>query len=364
VLNGTTTWTVVDSAGLPISAVDDYLHWLRATNKSSNTVLSYARHLSLLFRWLDALDLAWERVTFEQLCDFLLTAKAATPPLQQVGRRNGRGPSTLKAIAAAVREFYEYQQLEGRGPADLRLSMQVAHSSRTSHHFLAHVEARHDVTVNRLTPRFAAAPDVLRFINFETDFSRLLSNALTARDALLLSVLYDCGLRIGGALGLRHGDLDPMRQRIRVERRENLNGSLSKRRETFEVNAPTRTFDLYAHYLLDELEPAGVDSDYLFVNLRPGTHFGRPCSASNVRQVVGGIGTRAGISGLQPHMLRHTHGTALAKAGWTNAEIAARLGHRHASSADTYIHLAADHLNAKIAATQHLIWTPIPVGIS
>src|SRR5487761_1426535 len=72
---------------------------------------------------------------------------------------------------------------------------------------------------------------------------------------------------------------------------------------------------------------------YLFVNLRRHP-VGRPLSYSNGRQLVTAIGDRAGIAGLHPHMLRHTHATALARAGWTGAEIAARLGHQHASSAD------------------------------
>ena len=43
---------------------------------------------------------------------------------------------------------------------------------------------------------------------------------------------------------------------------------------------------------------------------------------------------RSRIGPVNPHMLRHTHATALAKAGWTSAEIAARLGQRSAASAE------------------------------
>ncbi|MBZ4632892.1 transposase, partial [Mycobacterium avium subsp. hominissuis] len=39
-------------------------------------------------------------------------------------------------------------------------------------------------------------------------------------------------------------------------------------------------------------------------------------------------------------------------------EIAARLGQSHASSADVYIHLAADHLGDRLRATEHLVWRP------
>jgi integrase len=171
---------------------------------------------------------------------------------------------------------------------------------------------------------------------------------------LLLSALYDLGLRVGQALGLRHGDLDPMRRRVQVCRREdNENGALSKQLAQFTVEAPKRFFDLYAAYLLGEI--AELDSDYVFVNLsRPPV--GAPLSYSNAYQLVERIGTSAGIDELHPHMLRHTHATALARAGWTAAEIAARLGQSHASSADVYIHLASDDLAERLRRTEHLVW--------
>ncbi|WP_006247333.1 tyrosine-type recombinase/integrase [Mycolicibacterium tusciae] len=154
---------------------------------------------------------------------------------------------------------------------------------------------------------------------------------------------------MGQALGLRHGDLDPMRRRVQICRREdNENGALSKQRAQFTVDAPRRFFDLYATYLLGEI--AEVDSDYVFVNLsRPPV--GGPLSYSNAYQLVERVGTSAGIDELHPHTLRHTHATALARAGWTAAEIAARLGHSHASSADVYIHLASDDLAERLRRT-------------
>ena len=196
----------------------------------------------------------------------------------------------------------------------------------------------------------------MQLIDFEADFATLLAAASTHRDRLLLSALYDLGLRVGQALGLRHADLDPMRKRVQVCRREdNANGALSKQRAQFAVAAPRRFFDLYAAYLLSEI--SDLDSDYVFVNLsRPPV--GGPLSYSNAYQIIEHIGSVAGLDGLHPHMLRHTHATALAKAGWTSAEIAARLGQSHAASADVYIHLASDDLADRLRRTEQLVWAP------
>jgi integrase/recombinase XerD len=351
---GRPSWTVIDDHGLPIVEVEQFLHWLRAVDRSPNTVRSYARHLSLFYRWLAARAIAWDTVCFNELCDFVGALTMGLPPLHTW--RGQRSTGTVKAVNAAVREFYEFHRVEGRGPTDLVLTRNPAKLALRTHGFLAHIERRRPSAVSRLSRPGRAPAETVQVIDFETDFHRLLVAAGTDRDRLLLSALYDLGLRIGQALGLRHEDLDPMRKRVEVLRRtDNANGALSKQRNTFTVEAPPRFFELYATYLLDEL--ADFDTDYVFVNLsrRP---VGGPLSYSNAYQLIERIGVSAGIEALHPHMLRHTHATALAKAGWTAAEIAARLGHSHASSADVYIHLAADDLGERLRRTEHLVWRP------
>lgn len=352
-VHGKPSWTVVDDRGLPVVEVEQFLHWLRAVGRSQNTVRSYARHLSQFYRWLSARRITWNALDFQQLCDFVGVLSVGLPPLESRSG-GGRAPGTVKAVSAAVREFYEFHRVEGRGPADLVLTRNPSRLPRRSHSFLAHVEQRRPSEVSRLTRPGRRSAETVQVINFETDFEQLLTAASTDRDRLLLSSQYDLGLRVGQALGLRHGDLDPMRRHVQICRREdNENGALSKQRAQFTVDAPRRFFDLYATYLLGEIHD--VDSDYVFVNLsRPPV--GGPMSYSNAYQLVERIGVAAGIDGLNPHMLRHTHATALAKAGWTAAEIAARLGQSHSASADVYIHLASDDLAERLRRTEHLVW--------
>lgn len=359
-VHGQPSWTVVDAHGLPVDEIEQFLHWLRAVGRSQNTVRSYAQHLSLFYRWLSARGIAWERLVFNELCDFVGVLSVGLPPLQTW--RGSRSPATVKAVSAAVREFYEFHRIEGRGPAELVLTRNPAKLPRRSRSFLAHVEQRRPSEVSRLTRPGKQLAETVQLIEFETDFARLLTAASTDRDRLLLSALYDLGLRIGQALGLRHGDLDPMRRRVQICRREdNENGALSKQRAQFTVDAPKRFFDLYAAYLLGEI--AAVDSDFVFVNLSR-LPAGGPLSYSNAYQLVERIGTAAGIEELHPHMLRHTHATALARAGWTAPEIAARLGQSHASSADVYIHLASDDLAERLRRTEHLVWRAPQNGAS
>ncbi|WP_061005889.1 MULTISPECIES: tyrosine-type recombinase/integrase [Mycobacteriaceae] len=351
-VHGRPSWTVVDDLGLPIDEIEQFLHWLRAVGRSQNTVRSYARHLSLFYRWLSTRGIPWDEVAFDGLCDFVGVLSVGLPPLQTW--RGSRSTATVKAVSAGVREFYEFHRVEGRGPLELVLTRNPSRLPRRAHSFLAHIEQRRPSEVSRLVRRGKSAAETVQVIDFEADFARLLQAASTGRDRLLLSALYDLGLRVGQALGLRHGDLDPMRRRVQVcRRKDNQNGALSKQRAQFTVEAPRRFFDLYAAYLLGEI--ADVDSDYVFVNLSRNPR-GGPLSYSNAYQLVERIGASAGIDDLHPHMLRHTHATALARAGWTAAEIAARLGQSHASSADVYIHLGGDDLAERLRHTEHLVW--------
>lgn len=356
---GRTTWTVCDPLGLPLPEVDDYVLTLAARKKSVNTQKAYCQHLAALFTFLDARALAWDQARFTDLSEFMVVFQTGVHPLERTRGSGARSVQTVRAAAAAVKGFYEYQKYEhGVVPESLTLSIEVRRSAqRTAEHFLKHIEHAGDTyEANRLSHGLPNDVEPIQLINFETDFVRMLDACGSARDRCLLSGLYDLGLRVGGLIGLQHGDLNVPREEVTIERREdNPNGSLAKRRGRYSVHAgQSRFFGFYRDYLLDELVPAGIESDYVFVNLKAPV--GRMVSHSNIFQQVEAIAMRAGVGPVNPHMLRHTHATALAKAGWTSAEIAARLGQKSAASADIYVHLANDDIEKRLAETAHLVW--------
>lgn len=349
--NGRETYTVVSHLGLPIPEVDTFLNvYLYATAASPSTIRSYSNHLALFFRWLHIRGVDWEQLDFAGFCMFASDLRDGTlPSLRRVGVYRPGSPrerSTCEAVVAGIHTFLSYWKLEGRGPADLRLYRDDVPNNRRKFSFLGHIES-HLTRQRRLQFR---GPKAIPFktIRFEDDFKRLVENANTSRDRLLLSAMYDGGLRISQALGLRHEDVLLAEKRVVVTRRtSNANGALSKQRDTFHVDMPPRFFSYYAASLVNEQLALGIDSDYVFVNLRVADR-GKAMNASNARDVIESIGKRAGVD-LTPHMLRHTHGTALAKAGWTAPQIAARLGQSAPSSADAYIHLAEEDIAGKYA---------------
>lgn len=352
--DGTAWHTVVGPGGVLVEDVDAYLRYLRAIGSSRNTARAYAGHLALFFRWLHVRDAEWEHLSFDGLCTFAADLSDGSLRSNQGGGEprpiTPRSRATCEAVMAAVYSFLDYWKLEGKGPSDIRLYREGTNRRATTHSFLAHIEQRRSQQERRVKFR-GPKPLPPQIINFEDDFERLLTHARTYRDKALLSALYDGGLRISQAIGLHHPDIDVARKSVRITRREdNANGALSKRRTQFHVSVPDRFITYYGLSLTDEQLMLDIDSDYVFVNLSHSNR-GAPMQYLNALRVVQAIGRRAGIPDLTPHKLRHTHGTALAKAGWSAPQIAARLGHDSNSSADVYIHLAHDDLAELYAKT-------------
>src|SRR5215470_12405659 len=74
------------------------------------------------------------------------------------------------------------------------------------------------------------------------------------------------------------------------------------------------------------VEYAGIDSDYVFVNLFGGG-VGRAMTYSAVHQLIGRIAARTGI-GFTAHTLRHSHATDMVRQGVPVEVVARLLTHR------------------------------------
>lgn len=81
------------------------------------------------------------------------------------------------------------------------------------------------------------------------------------------------------------------------------------------------------------------DTDAVFVVLK-GPNRGRPLSAAGIDEILRGAKTRAGLSKLTCHMLRHTCPTRRREAGMALEAVQAQAGHRSTESTRIYLHLA------------------------
>ena len=103
---------------------------------------------------------------------------------------------------------------------------------------------------------------------------------------------------------------------LHVVRRDNLNRAWAKSRTSRIVPVGTWVLAFYDRYVGERLAcPQADRSDFVFVNLFHAP-LGSPMTDSAVRQLIAGLGRRAGLGrAVTPHMLRHSTAEEMVEAG-------------------------------------------------
>ena len=347
------SWTVLDAEFRTVEPVEDFLAHLGDQERSPNTVKAYAHDLRDYFEYLQLRGLDWERVRFEDVAAF-------KPWLRMpVAARRGElsvlptvrphcGEATINRKLSGVLSFYEFHQRRGvEVAANLASARRLAAGTRSTWQpFLAHVSPRRPYR-DGLKLRM---PETRVQVLTGEQVQALLEACDRMRDRFLLALLYDSGLRVGEALGLRHEDVHTGDLDIEVRARRNANGARAKTwGRTVPVSAPL--LRLHADYLFEEY--GGVDSDYVFVSLW-SSQPGRAWTYAAVHDLVGRLRRRTGIF-FTPHMFRHTYATRLLQQGVAAEVVQRLLGHASAATTvDTYGHLTKADLRRALQAVGRL----------
>jgi integrase len=161
---------------------------------------------------------------------------------------------------------------------------------------------------------------------------------------LLVKLLFETGIRIGEALGLRHEDIDSVAGKNEIHvvpRNDNVNDAKVKTKTERIVQVSGDLMRLYGRYIIDEYPD--IDSDYVFVNIWKG-EIGSPMRYSTVRGLFRSLKKKTSIDAYS-HLLRHTHATDLIRSGMDMAYVQKRLGHSSIqTTVNTYVHLTNDDM--------------------
>lgn len=341
-------YRLLDAAGVPISAVDAYFAELAACGRPATTQRSYGMDLLRWFRFLGAVDLAWDQATRAEgrdFCRWLALApkqarphwrrpEAASPPVPDQPGPNPRtgkpapgphyAPATVAHAESVLRAFYNFHLEEGTALVN---PFPVARGTRRgrahAHHnpletFARTRRGRYRPRLNERPPRMI--PDEA----FDQPFAALSSQ----RDRALVAFYVSSGVRASELLGATVGDADPGRQLITVVRK----GS----RALQQVPASPDAFvwlRLYQAEVEGEV-PTGPDQPLWWTLRRPRRRLGYDATRAMFNRANATLGANWSL-----HDLRHTACYRMTRdPGVPLTDIQWVMGHAHLSTTQRYLH--------------------------
>ena len=247
--------------------------------------------------------------------------------------------STVNRKLSAVGAFYTHAGRDGVEVGELLTSWQVGGARGGWRSFLHHI-SKSDATPRRVVA--FKTPKKLPRVLTPVEVQAILDGCQRLRDRLLFALIYDTGMRIGEALGLRHNDIAAAEREVTVRRRDNANGARVKSGDSRTIPVSAELIRLYADYL--HAEYGDLDSDYVFVNLwgHPRGHPLTYATAYDLVRRLRRLRRRIGID-FDPHWLRHTAATRMLRDGIGIEVVARLLGHSSvATTSSIYGHLTVE----------------------
>jgi integrase/recombinase XerD len=266
---------------------------------SSNTVSAYRRDMAKFDEFARKRKLSLERVTRDDLVDFL----AGLYRLNLESRTVARHLVTL-------RNFFRFAQTQELIAADPSINLESP-------------------KIRRSLPGYLRLEEVERLLQQPDS-----GTALGLRDRAMLEVLYSTGLRVSELISLRVTDLDSKVGCVRCI------GKGDKERIVPVGRKAVSMVEKYLREARPQLLGKLRGSPTLFVNRR-----GVSLSRVGVWKILSAYGRRAGFRvALTPHMLRHSFATHLLERGADLRSVQMMLGHADISTTQIYTHVVEERL--------------------
>ena len=335
------SWTVLGGHDIPVEPVGRYLAYLSDIERSPNTVKAYAHDLKDYWVFLTVRGLDWREVRLEDIGEYV--AWLRLPPAGRDGQvavlpsvEAHVGASTVNRKLSALAAFYAHQARHGLDLGELLTAWGPPGRRGGWKAFLHHVSK--GMPQQRRTIALKAPTKLPRVLTV-AEIQAILDACERLRDRFLWALLYESGMRVGEALGLRHEDIDAAACEVSIVPRVNDNGARSKSRHGRTIPVRAGVIRLYADYL--HLEFGDLDSDYVFVNLFAEPR-GRALSYAAVYDLVLRLRKHTGID-FDPHWCRHTMATRLLRDGVPIEVVAKLLGHASVTTTSAvYGHLTVE----------------------
>jgi integrase/recombinase XerC len=322
-----------------------WLGHLEARQFAPGTIRGYAFDLLCLARFFDDVGIDWRQATPTDFFDWL---EWQTRPVPSKGRRvvslasrRGAAPATMNRRVAAARGLFEHAvlcEVIDRNPVPAPRRSSGLRGSRRG--LLGHVGGRRTGAPARLVRQERRLPESLDV----DDVAVFLADLSTHRDRAIVLVMLLGGLRAAEVRSLRLADVDVGGRQVKVM------GKGSKQR----VVPVDRAFfsELTAYLRLER--PQGLSTAECFVVLR-GPTAGHAMTEAGLRRIFRTHRARSGATRVRPHRLRHTFGTELAAVGIDLLVLRELMGHTHAETTASYVHLAPETVAAEWARAKQVL---------
>ncbi|WP_396795141.1 site-specific tyrosine recombinase XerD [Microbispora sp. H13382] len=170
---------------------------------------------------------------------------------------------------------------------------------------------------------------------------------LALRNRALLEVLYGTGARISEAVGLAVDDVPtgPAHEEDQDQDQVRLRGKGGRTRIVPLGRFARKALDAYLVRARPRLAAHGRGTPALFLNARGGR-----LTRQGAWEVLQAAAERAGLSGVSPHMLRHSFATHLLDGGADVRVVQELLGHASVTTTQVYTLVTVDKLREVYAA--------------
>jgi site-specific recombinase XerD len=288
-----------------------FLERMAVRGLSVHTTEAYAYDLAILHRWLEAEELTLTDLTVDDVHRFLASER---------GRESH--PKSINRRLHTLRLYYRF--VVGRdlvGAVEVRSRVR---GRRRDHELGLQVLPVRTVRQLRVRePRTVVDPLTVEQVR------DLVGSLRRYRDVAIAYAMLFCGLRSQEVLRMRVGDVDFEDGRIRV---------FGKGQKERAIPLPHLLATVLRRYIRLE-RPDGASSDRVFVILQ-GARRGDPMSRAALRRVFRTRRMRPLLGNANPHRLRHTFGTDMARSGVRLPILQKMMGHAFPETTLQYVNIS------------------------
>jgi integrase/recombinase XerD len=284
--------------------IKNFINYLRIERGlAENSIGAYAQDIDKLKNYCSNLNITPQKVTADLLTNFIATLYDL-----------GLSARSQARIISGVKQFYEFQLLEGNISEDPSESISTPR-------------------IGRKLPTFLTLEEIDALLE-AIDLSKPEGH----RNKAIIETLYSCGLRVSELTELKFSDIYFDEGFMRVI------GKGNKERLVPVSQSVKKEIDLYADGWRSEINILKGHEDFVFLNRR-GKALTRVMIFTIIKNLASSIGLEKNIS---PHTFRHSFATHLIEGGADLRAIQEMLGHESITTTEIYTHLDMTYLREAI----------------